>query len=149
MSDPFSPLLRCHFRNNASGAFGITVCWIIPGDLAGVNILRNKDLREQVRLMGPLVLHGWHDGFIGVCDSGFAAAGGQLVSAAFSLLGELLPQSTDSKDYEQATKAIQQGLADCVETDEQGRAHLKLTLPDSSHLSSIADALARLTTGFE
>jgi len=73
-----------------------------------------------------------------------ATAGGQLVSAAFSLLGELLPQPNKTEVQAQAVEAIRKRLADCVETDEQGRSRLTVTLPDSSSLNGIAETLARL-----
>jgi len=73
-----------------------------------------------------------------------ATAGGQLVSAAFTLLGELLPQTQDAEAHSKAAEAIKKRLADCVEADEQGRSRLTITLPDSSSLNGIADTLARL-----
>ena len=77
-----------------------------------------------------------------------AAAGGQLVSAAFNLLGELLPQPTNTKVHEQAAEAIRKRLADCVEIDAEGRSRLTLTLPDTSSVNGIAETLARLTGEF-
>jgi len=78
-----------------------------------------------------------------------AVVGGQLVSAAFSLLGELLPQPSDAKVHAQAAETIRKRLTDCIETDEQGRARLTVTLPESSSLNGIAETLARLVGGLK
>lgn len=74
-----------------------------------------------------------------------AAAGGELVSAAFHLLGELLPEPADRTVHEKAMQTIRTRLAECVTTDEEGRTHLTLTLPETSSLDNLARTLARLT----
>jgi superfamily II DNA/RNA helicase len=73
-----------------------------------------------------------------------AAAGGQLLSAAFGLLGELLPQPADSKAHDAVVEKFQLKLAECVETDDQGRSRLTIMLPDASSLRGIAEIMARM-----
>ncbi|MFC1763110.1 C-terminal helicase domain-containing protein [Planctomycetota bacterium] len=75
-----------------------------------------------------------------------AAAGGQLISAAFKLLGELTGNTPDTEQSKQMTEALQQRLADCVEKDDQGRVKLAVTLPDPSALKPLAESLARFLT---
>jgi hypothetical protein len=76
-----------------------------------------------------------------------AATGGQLLTAAFHFLGELLPQS-DSPASSAATTALattlKQSLTDLVEQDELGRPRLTFALPDATALDSLTNVLARL-----
>ena len=67
---------------------------------------------------------------------------GQLLTAAFTLLGDLLPKPAAPDP--QTTEALRTSLAQCVETDEAGRQKLTLTLPNGDALHVLADALARL-----
>ncbi len=78
-----------------------------------------------------------------------AVAGGQLLSAAFSFLGELIPQQESTPVSQQTAQAIKDRLADCLETDEQGRPTLTVTLPDTSALDHVAESLARLLAARE
>lgn len=74
-----------------------------------------------------------------------AAAGGELLSAAFGLLSEILPESTvDEETRKKTTAAVRENLSQCLETDEQGRTKLTVTLPDSGALDRLAEALGRL-----
>jgi hypothetical protein len=70
-----------------------------------------------------------------------AAASGQLVTSALTLLGASLGRP------EPAAAQIQQikdSLLQCVETDAEGRSKLSLKLPDAGSLDQIAKALAML-----
>lgn len=70
-----------------------------------------------------------------------AAASGQLVTSALTLLGASLGRP------EPAAAQIQQikdSLLQCVETDAEGRSKLSLNLPDAGSLDQIAKALAML-----
>ncbi|HEX3657908.1 MAG TPA: DEAD/DEAH box helicase [Pirellulales bacterium] len=73
-----------------------------------------------------------------------AAAGGELLGAAFKLLGELMaPQQT--ADPPQALVAdLRAGLASYVSDDPNGKPRLTITLPDQSTLDTLAQSLARL-----
>lgn len=72
------------------------------------------------------------------------AAGGQLLAAGFTLLGELLGTRAPAEPSKEVTETIKGRLADCVERDEQGQAKLTFVLPDDSLLDRIAETLARL-----
>jgi superfamily II DNA or RNA helicase len=69
-------------------------------------------------------------------------AGGQLLAAAFSFLGEMLPGV--AAPAPEALAAVRAGLRDCVETGEDGKVRLAVTLPDARALDGLAAALARL-----
>ena len=71
-----------------------------------------------------------------------ASAGGQLITAAFSLLGELLPEQ--ELPSPRASLRIRQALESCLDTNEEGRTTLHLTLPDPGALDQLASILARL-----
>jgi superfamily II DNA/RNA helicase len=71
-----------------------------------------------------------------------AEAGGQLLAAAFSFLGEMLPGS--AAPAPEAVAAIKSGLRECLETGEDGKVRLAVTLPDAQALDGLAAALARL-----
>eukprot|EP00913_Durusdinium_trenchii_P013400 g12581.t1 len=73
-----------------------------------------------------------------------AAAGGELLGAAFKFLGQLVSdQSTADSDNPLAGRMREQ-LAACVIPDDQGRQKLTVTLPDQSALDSLAETMARL-----
>lgn len=75
-----------------------------------------------------------------------AASGGQMLTAAFAFLENLLPATKDPQAT-QAQVALQKqfadGLAECVTRDEQGRPTLQLTLPDDNSLQTLAVSFAK------
>jgi hypothetical protein len=71
-------------------------------------------------------------------------AGGQLLAAAFSFLGEILPAGGSAAPAPQAVAALRAGLAECVETAEDGKLRLAVTLPGMQSLDALAAALAKL-----
>ncbi|MBN1510517.1 MAG: DEAD/DEAH box helicase [Phycisphaerae bacterium] len=73
-----------------------------------------------------------------------AAAGGQLVVAGFTLLGELLGDRAISERSSAVAEEIKGRLAECVERDEQGRQRLSIFLPDETALDQVAGILSRL-----
>ena len=75
-----------------------------------------------------------------------AAAGGQLLSAAFDFLGEMIPkdEQAESEASKQVAGELKKHLAECIERDESGTARLTVTLPDQSALDRLADSLAQL-----
>ena len=73
-----------------------------------------------------------------------AAAGGQLLGAAFAFLGEMIPQREETDASRQAAAQFKRRFAECLEKDEEGRTKLTVTLPDGSALDALADSLARL-----
>ncbi len=75
-----------------------------------------------------------------------AEAGGQLVAAAFRLLGELLPPADDTRAAP-VTALVRAQLASALGADQAGRPVLTLTLPDASTLDALARTLGSLLTG--
>jgi superfamily II DNA/RNA helicase len=73
-----------------------------------------------------------------------AAAGGQLLGAAFSFLSELIPHAAPNAQIEQMVASVKQRLGECMDTDDQGRLKLSVILPDAAALDRLADSLARL-----
>jgi hypothetical protein len=73
-----------------------------------------------------------------------SAAGGQILSAAVNLLGELVPQKPESDELQRSVEQIKARLADCVETDGQGQLKLTIALADSSALDGLARSLAQI-----
>jgi superfamily II DNA or RNA helicase len=71
-----------------------------------------------------------------------AEAGGQLLAAAFSFLGEMLPNGAPPAP--EAVAAVKAGLSGCLETSQDGKLRLAVTLPDPRALDGLAAALARL-----
>ncbi len=79
-------------------------------------------------------------------------AGGHLLAAAFSFLGEIIPAATSAKSAApapQAVSALKAGLQECVETGADGKLRLAVTLPGMQSLDALASALARLMAARE
>ena len=73
-----------------------------------------------------------------------SVAGGQLLSAAFTFLGEVLPKAEESESTRAVSQQLKKSLTDCLEQDDQGRHKLTVTLPDLAALDTLADTLARI-----
>ena len=73
-----------------------------------------------------------------------AEAGGQLLSAAFSFLGEMIPGSEENGETARMATEFRERLDECLDRDEQGRPRLTVTLPDEAALDSLARSLASL-----
>lgn len=73
-----------------------------------------------------------------------AEAGGQMLSAAFAFLGEMIPQREPSEAADERAVELRERLEECLERDEQGRPRLTVTLPDESALDGLARSLASL-----
>ncbi|MFH2000389.1 MAG: DEAD/DEAH box helicase, partial [Planctomycetota bacterium] len=73
-----------------------------------------------------------------------ASAGGRFLTAAFSLLEELVPHVENSKESERMAALFKERMADFMQKDGEGRPVLTLTLPDTSALDPLANALARI-----
>ncbi len=76
-----------------------------------------------------------------------AEAGGQLLAAAFSFLGEMFPAA--AAPAPEAVAAVKAGLRECLETGEDGKVRLAVTLPDAQALDGLAAALARLASAVQ
>jgi hypothetical protein len=73
-----------------------------------------------------------------------AAAGGELLGAAFHFLGELVGEAKETPATQQLTTDLRSRLTECVEDDPSGKPRLTVTLPDRSALDNLAQTLARL-----
>jgi hypothetical protein len=76
-------------------------------------------------------------------------ATGDLVTAALVLAGNLLggstaPSDTEAPEQNEKIDRLTQQLSQAIDTDEQGRPQLKITLPDQQALRGLATTLARL-----
>ncbi len=84
-----------------------------------------------------------------------AAAGGELLGAAFQFLGELINDGSASDGGANGSAPpastalaidLRNRLAACVQEDGQGRQQLTVTLPNRAALDGLAQTLARLLT---
>lgn len=75
-----------------------------------------------------------------------AAAGGQLLGAAFGFLGELLPRGEETESMCRIAEGLRSRLSECLETGEDGQLKMTVTLPDASALDNLARSLAHLLT---
>ncbi len=73
-----------------------------------------------------------------------AAAGGQLLAAAFSFMGELAGPGPETEMSRQMAEAFKARLAECLDQDDQGQWQMTVTIPDPAVLDSLAQTLARL-----
>jgi superfamily II DNA/RNA helicase len=73
-----------------------------------------------------------------------AEAGGQLVAAAFTFLGEMIPQREPSNDAGRMATEFRARLDECLDRDEHGRPRLTVTLPNEAALEKLAHSLAAL-----
>ena len=72
-----------------------------------------------------------------------ADAGGQLLTAAFGFLSQMLPDCGTAPSTETVTQLRQQ-LTEAAETDDKGQKSLKINLPSEDALTQFAEALAKL-----
>ncbi|HKR41682.1 MAG TPA: DEAD/DEAH box helicase [Paraburkholderia sp.] len=77
-------------------------------------------------------------------QSRVAQAGGQLLTAAFSFLSEMLPQGEPTQAMGKMAHDLKARLEDCLDRDEQGRPRLTVTLPDDAAIGKLAQSLAAL-----
>lgn len=72
-----------------------------------------------------------------------ADAGGQLLTAGFGFLSQMLPDTGAAPATETVT-ALREQLSAAAETDEKGQKSLKINLPSEEALYQFAEALAKL-----
>jgi superfamily II DNA/RNA helicase len=72
-----------------------------------------------------------------------AAAGGELVGAAFNFLGQLLGPNHAPPAPAALVANLRSNLDSCVEHDANGKPRLTITLPDKSALDGLAQTLAK------
>jgi hypothetical protein len=73
-----------------------------------------------------------------------AEAGGQLLTAAFTFLGEMIPQREPTDGAARMAREFKDRLNECLERDDQGRPRLTVTLSDETALANLARSLAAL-----
>jgi len=77
-------------------------------------------------------------------QSRMAQAGGQLLSAAFEFLGEMMPKGEDTEATARMARQLKGRLGECLDRDEHGRPRLTVTLPDEGALDNLSRSLAAL-----
>ena len=73
-----------------------------------------------------------------------AAAGGELLGAAFHFLGELVAGQSSASPPDQLVSDLQNRLSDCVQEAASGEQQLTITLPNRDMLDNLAQTMARL-----
>jgi SNF2 family DNA or RNA helicase len=73
-----------------------------------------------------------------------AAAGGELLGAAFKLLGELVNPNATATPPEALVSTVRAGLNACVDNGGDGAPRLTISLPDRGALEGLAQSLAKL-----
>lgn len=74
-----------------------------------------------------------------------AAAGGELLGAAFNFLGELVASQLPASPVSPTLVSdMRNRLAECVEQDESGKSRLSITLPNAESLNNLAEVLTKL-----
>lgn len=73
-----------------------------------------------------------------------AAAGGQLVGAAFAFIGEMFSEQEESDKVTQLTGAFKEKLSECLEKTEDGKLEMTISLPDEAFLDNMARSLAHM-----
>jgi len=71
-------------------------------------------------------------------------AGGNLVTAAFSMLDAILPQTKPDQEVLQYATRIKEGFNECLEYADDGSLTLKVRLSDAAALDSLCTAVAGL-----
>ncbi|GAH63307.1 unnamed protein product, partial [marine sediment metagenome] len=73
-------------------------------------------------------------------------AGGQLLSAAFSFMGELLVQEEGKeKAHAKAESKYMEILSECLEKNEDGSLQMTIKFPDDSAIKALARTLSAIT----
>ena len=75
---------------------------------------------------------------------GVAAATGQLVGAALSLVGQLLQKGDAQEPSKDSVDRMTKQLSTLIDTDAEGRPQIRISLTDQNALRVIASALAKL-----
>ena len=77
-----------------------------------------------------------------------SAAGGQLLGAAFSFIGEIFSGKEETEQTVQMAEAFKSRLSECLEKGDDGQLKMTITLPDESALDMLSKSLAQmLNTG--
>jgi superfamily II DNA or RNA helicase len=75
-----------------------------------------------------------------------AAAGGNLVGAAFAFIGEMFADRETTAELEPLAGAFKAKLSDCMEKTDDGSLKMTITLPDEAFLDNMARSLAQMVS---
>lgn len=75
-----------------------------------------------------------------------AAAGGNLVGAAFAFIGEMFAANEETDEMTQLTGAFKSKLSDCMEKADDGTLKMTIALPDETFLDNMARSLAQMVS---
>ncbi len=73
-----------------------------------------------------------------------AAAGGQLVGAAFAFIGEMFSSNDASEKIVSLTEAFRSKLNECMEKNEDGTLSMTIRMPDDTFVQNMARSLAQM-----
>jgi superfamily II DNA or RNA helicase len=73
-----------------------------------------------------------------------AAAGGQLVGAAFSFIGEMLSGADETEKIANLTESFRSKLDECMERNEDGSLRMTISMPNETFVQNMARTLARM-----
>ena len=73
-----------------------------------------------------------------------AAAGGQLLGAAFAFMGRLFPAAEEPEYTERLAVNVKETLSGLMTREEDGRLNMSIALPDEEALDTLAQSLARI-----
>lgn len=75
-----------------------------------------------------------------------ASAGGQLLGAAFSFIGEMFSEKEETEKALHLSEAFKERLSECLEKREDGKLKMTITLPDEAVLDNMAKSLAQIVS---
>jgi len=73
-----------------------------------------------------------------------AAASGEAFTSALGLISAILPDDGENSESQRIAAFLEERLRECVQTDDEGRPRLTLTLPDETALGDLSRSLASL-----
>jgi len=76
-----------------------------------------------------------------------AAAGAQLLGAAFAFMGEMFAGREETDKTREVAQILKHQLAQCMEQEADVRLKMTETLPDDSALDTLARSLAQIIGG--
>jgi SNF2 family DNA or RNA helicase len=75
-----------------------------------------------------------------------AAAGGQLVGAAFAFIGEMFSSADETEKIVTLTEAFRTKLSECMERNEDGSLRMTISMPDETFVHHMAKSLAQMVS---
>jgi len=73
-----------------------------------------------------------------------AAAGGQLVGAAFAFIGEMFAGAEESAELSRLAGAFKSQLSECMQKQQDGSLRMTISIPDEAFLDNMARSLAQI-----